>query len=87
NPIPDFLQHSEYVFLTADSSSMISEAVSFGKSCVEVLPFTMTFPEKSKFNKFLKTLIQNNSLHLFNGQVGYVAEKVDLVNLLKGVRL
>ncbi|MFK5925633.1 MAG: ELM1/GtrOC1 family putative glycosyltransferase [Desulfuromusa sp.] len=87
NPIPDYLQHSDYVFLTADSSSMLSEAVSFGHSCVEVLPFDNKLPKGSKFNKLLKLLSEKNCLHLCNGQVGRAAEKINLAGMLNGVRL
>ncbi|MCF6266944.1 MAG: mitochondrial fission ELM1 family protein [Desulfuromusa sp.] len=87
NPISDYLQHSEYVFLTADSSSMLSEAVSFGHSCVEVLPFDNKLPKGSKFNKLLKLLSEKDCLHLFNGQVGRAAEKINLAEMLNGVRL
>ncbi len=87
NPIPDYLQHSEYVFLTADSSSMISEAVSFGKSCVEVLPFSESLPENSKFNKLLKILSEEKCLHVFTHQVGHASTKIDLNDVLNGAQL
>ncbi|MBN2721944.1 MAG: mitochondrial fission ELM1 family protein, partial [Campylobacterales bacterium] len=38
NPIPDFLKSCETVFITSDSTSMISEAVSYGKANIVVLP-------------------------------------------------
>jgi len=82
NPIPDYLQHSEYVFLTADSSSMISEAVSFGQSCVEVLPLSGSLPEKSKFNKLMKILSEINCLHLFDGSCASCKDKISLVDFL-----
>lgn len=87
NPIADFLQHSDYVFLTADSSSMISEAVSFGKSCVEVLPLGEISRENTKFDRLLKTLGGLGSLHVFDGCVGASANKVDLTEVFSKVAL
>lgn len=86
NPIPDFLQHSDYVFLTADSTSMISEAVSYGRSCVEVLPPADNMLNRGKFNSMLKLLQHAESLHLFDGQLGAKRHKIDLVSVLNAVR-
>jgi len=87
NPIPDYLQHSDYVFITADSSSMISEAVSFGSSCVEVLPLSGNLPDRSKFTKLIRALSETNCLHLFDEHIGNASEKVNLTDILTGVRL
>lgn len=87
NPIPDYLQYSEYVFLTADSSSMISEAVSFGKSCVEVLPLAGDLPEHSKFSRLLGMLEENNQLHLFDQHVGHASIKINLTDIFSEVQL
>lgn len=83
NPIPDFLQHSEYVFITADSSSMISEAVSFGDSCVEVLPLSGRMPKESKFYKLVAGLSERGCLHLFDGQCAARNHKIALAEELK----
>ena len=83
NPIPDFLCHSEYVFLTADSSSMISEAVSFGPSCVEVLPSGTGFPKQGKFARLLDSLLSLGCLHLFDGSYAECNNKIDLAGRLK----
>ena len=82
NPIPDYLQHSEYVFLTADSSSMISEAVSFGHSCVEVLPLAERWPENSKFSKLLTALAEAQCLHVFDGSCAACRTKISLAEIL-----
>ena len=83
NPIPDYLQHSDYVFLTADSSSMISEAVSFGTSCVEVLPLSGELSEHSKFSQLLKTLSAMNCLHVFDGSCDTCQNKISLADIFK----
>ena len=77
NPIPDYLQHAEYVFLTSDSTSMISEAVSFGSSCVEVLPFQCA-ENNDKFTSFIQNLLGRNCVHIFDGQVGTARQKINL---------
>ncbi len=77
NPIPDFLLHSDYVFLTEDSTSMISEAVSWGRSRVEILPAGEGFPP-GKPGRFLRYLQQEGYLHLFDGRPGQADRKVDL---------
>jgi len=87
NPIPDFLKHSDYVFVTADSSSMISEAVSFGQSCVEVLPLSDKKGTTEKFGYLLRELEKLGCLHLFDGKIGKAQKKIDLGNFFRGVKL
>lgn len=82
NPIPDFLQHSEYVFLTADSTSMISEAVSYGTARVEILPDGVKVGDKGKLGRFIKRLEELNSLHVFHGSIGQSQYKINLGELL-----
>lgn len=78
NPIADYLQHSEYVFLTADSTSMISEAVSFGRACVEILPPAGLLTEQGKFSRMIAALQEASSLQLFTVQVGAARQKIDI---------
>nr|WP_320115676.1 ELM1/GtrOC1 family putative glycosyltransferase [uncultured Desulfuromonas sp.] len=82
NPIPDFLHCAEYVFVTADSSSMISEAVSFGKACVEVLPLAQEMPSRGKFIRLLSRLEEMGCLHVFDGTCRSCQKKVDLCFIL-----
>ncbi len=81
NPIPDYLQHSDFIFLTADSSSMISEAVSFGQSCVEVLPLSDDLPKQSKLNKLITILAEQKCLHLFDGSIAESRKKISLIDI------
>lgn len=83
NPIPDFLAHSDYVFVTADSSSMISEAVAFGDAAVEVLPLSLEESEQGKFGLLLKRLSEMGCLHRFDGQIGNARVKIALSEVLK----
>ena len=81
NPIGDFLAKSEYVFITSDSTSMISEAVSFGKSFVEIIKLSEKKPN-SKFIKLINNLEDNKNLHIFNGNIKLRGKKIDLKTLL-----
>lgn len=86
NPIPDFLSFSDHVFLTGDSSSMVSEAVSFGSACVEVLPVRSLRPG-NKIERMVARLAQMGCLHLFDGEIGHCRRKIDLADCLQGVSL
>ncbi len=82
NPIPDFLATCEYVFITADSSSMVSEAVCSGSACIEILPLLEGTGKSSKLHKLIDHLAQLKCLHIFNGQIGKANAKLDLAALL-----
>lgn len=84
NPIPDFLSFSDYVFLTGDSSSMVSEAVSFGQACVEVIPVRALRPA-NKIERMVGRLADMGCLHVFDGEIGHCRRKIDLASRLKGV--
>ena len=84
NPIPDFLEHCDYVFITGDSTSMISEAVSFGKSAVEILPLVST-GQTNKFTELTSGLERRGCLHIFYGSIGECRTKIDLKKDLKGM--
>jgi len=75
NPIADFLNKCEYVFITADSTSMISEAVGNGSANIEVLPLIAL--KDNKFTTFVQNLENSGYLHLFNGKVSYNSKKID----------
>ena len=82
NPVPDFLEISDYVFVTEDSTSMISEAVSFGEAFVEVLPVNGG-NARQKYKRFIEGLVANDCLHLFNGSLGNKRNKIKLADYLK----
>ena len=83
NPIPDFLEHSDIVFITADSSSMISEALANGQAAVEVLPVSDSFSPVGKFKDMLDPLIIEGYVHLFDGRVEQrSAKKINLKDYL-----
>lgn len=85
NPIPDFLQYCEYVFLTADSSSMISEAVSYGQAFIEVLPLAGQPTRGGKIDRFIEGLEKRKFIHVFDGEVGQADKKINLSDFLRGI--
>ncbi|BCD67621.1 ELM1/GtrOC1 family putative glycosyltransferase [Nitratiruptor sp. YY09-18] len=76
NPIGDFLACCEYVFITIDSTSMISEAVSSGKACIEVVP--LPAKKANKYAKMVKILALEGYVHIFDGKLGKACKKIDL---------
>ncbi len=85
NPIPDFLAISDTVFVTEDSTSMISEAVTFGSASVEILPLPAT-AARNKVGRMTADLAARGCLHLFDGSLGDCRRKLDLRSALEQVR-
>lgn len=83
NPIPDFLQNCEYIFITIDSTSMISEAISYGDSFVEILPIDKNID--NKFYKMTKTLETDGFLHIFDDKISNANQKIDFSSYAKKV--
>ena len=84
NPIGDFLAISDYVFVTEDSTSMISEAVSFGRANIEILPLKKR-GKTSKIERMIEYLERENYVHLFNGFYGNSHRKFELKPALQRV--
>lgn len=82
NPIADFLKYSDTVFLTADSSSMISEAVSSGRANIEILGAPGEDFHSGKLGKMMQRLWSDQCLHAFDGKLGGANHKVRLAPLL-----
>jgi mitochondrial fission protein ELM1 len=85
NPIPDFLEQCETVCITGDSTSMISEAISYGRANVVVLP--LESKEENKFTRFIETLEKEGYLHIFNGNIKNKNKKIDFKTYLKEVNV
>lgn len=85
NPIPDFLAQCETVFITGDSTSMISEAVSYGESNVIILP--LKSQGENKFTRFVSSLEGKEYLHVFDGTIKNRNKKIDFKKYLKGLDL
>ena len=85
NPIPDLLEQCETVCITGDSTSMISEGISYGKSNVVILP--LENKEENKFTRFIDSLEKEGYLHIFNGDIKNKNKKIDFKTYLKEVHL
>jgi mitochondrial fission protein ELM1 len=85
NPIPDFLEQCESVFITGDSTSMVSEAVSYGRSNIIILP--LESQKANKFERFIESLEKEGYMHIFNGTIQNRNRKIDFREYLKGLDL
>lgn len=87
NPIYDFLKHCEFVFITQDSVSMISESVSNLNASVVVIPLK----KKDKYNKFenfINTLENENLIQIYKENIIFKkTKKLDLKEIISKVKL
>ena len=86
NPIPDFLASCEHVFLTADSTSMISEAVTFGQARIEIIPLPAQ-SRPGKYGRMIGSLVELGCVHMFDGRTGTADRKIDLAGMLGGITI
>lgn len=84
NPIPAFVSLCETLFVTADSTGMISEAVTRGTAGVEIL-MNLTSPS-SKFARFISDLADEGAAHVFDGTLGSACRKIDLAPAFEQAR-
>ena len=80
NPIPAFVMLCETVFVTSDSTGMISEAVTRGNARVEILMNLRR--QNSKFGRLVQNLERDGYVHIFNGTTGNARRKIDLTPAL-----
>ncbi|MEJ2497286.1 MAG: ELM1/GtrOC1 family putative glycosyltransferase [Sulfurovaceae bacterium] len=83
NPIPDFLDQCEVVCITMDSTSMISEAISYGNAAVIVLPLLVK--KENKFSSLVTSLESEGYLHIFDGTIEQKNRKIDFSSFAKKV--
>jgi mitochondrial fission protein ELM1 len=81
NPIPAFVSLCHTLFVTADSTGMISEAVTRGGAAVEIL-MNLRDPA-SKFARFVRNLESAGAAHVFDGACAAANTKVDLAHALR----
>ena len=62
--LPAFIATCDHLYLTADSASMIKQAVSFGSASVNLLP--VHFHAKSKLNTFTQQLCKEGYVNCTN---------------------
>lgn len=83
NPIPDFIFSCKYVFITEDSTSMISDAISNGNANIEIIELEAISQRKNKFKRFIAHLEKLNLLHIYNGSLGNKNKKINLKHLIE----
>ena len=84
NPVPAFVSLCETLFVTADSTAMISESVTHGTAAVEVL---MNLVEPAcKFARFIRDLEGLGAVHVFDGTRGEARKKIDLAPVYEQAR-
>lgn len=84
NPIPAFVTSCETLFVTADSTGMLSEAVAIGTSSVEILDNLSV--GAGKFGRFVEGLCADGYAHRFDGTLGHANRKVDPAPVLAELR-
>ncbi len=84
NPIPAFVTQCERLFVTADSTGMLSEAVAVGGAAVEILD-NLTVAT-GKFARFVDNLCAEGYAHRFDGLLGEARRKVSLAPTLAALR-
>ena len=77
NPIADFLFTCKHVFITEDSTSMISEAACFGTAGIEIITLETT-DTNNKYRRFVTTLAAQNYVHLYEGTCATMTDKFPL---------
>lgn len=85
NPIPDFLTRCERVFITQDSTSMLSEAISSGEAYIEILP--LQCEGENKFTRLSEDLEREGYAHRYDGTLGDARKKIDFGEYVRLARL
>jgi hypothetical protein len=83
NPIPAFVMLCETLFVTSDSTGMLSEAVTRGTARVEVI-MNLRRPE-CKFGRLVRDLETDGAAHIFDGKLGDARKKIDLAPAIQRV--
>ena len=83
NPIPAFVMLCETLFVTSDSTGMISEAVTRGSARVEIVMNLRR--QRSKFGRLVRNLERDGHAHVFHGTLGDARLKIDLAPALARV--
>jgi mitochondrial fission protein ELM1 len=76
NPIPAFVMRCDTLFVTSDSTGMLSEAVTRGNARVEILLNLRC--GNSKFGRLVRNLERDGHAHVFAGACGDARRKIDL---------
>ena len=82
NPIPAFIELCDNLYITADSTTMISEAVSYGKSNVFIIPVESK-TKKDKFDKFCDILVNYNAANFLSKNAIPANKKIFINKIIK----
>ena len=85
NPIGDFLAQCEWVFISEDSVSMISEAVSNGRASVVILSLKRKYAH-NKFDDFISALISTGHARRYDEALKKTA-KYDLKEFVREIKI
>ena len=85
NPIGDFLAQCEWVFISEDSVSMISEAVSSGRANVAILSLKRK-DAQNKFDDFISALVSTGHARRYDEALKKTA-KYDLEEFVREIEL
>ena len=85
NPIGDFLAQCEWVFISEDSVSMISEAVSNGSASVAILSLKRK-DAQNKFDDFISSLVSTGYARRYDEALKKT-EKYDLEAFVREIKL
>ena len=80
NPLPAFVTRCETLFVTSDSTGMISQAVTRGNARVEIVMNLRR--TDSKFGRLVRNLARDGHAHIFDGTLGNARRKIDLAPAL-----
>lgn len=86
NPIGDFLSQCEWVFISIDSVSMISEAVANGTANIGIIDLKRK-NSKNKFDQFINALIATGHARKYGKDTLKNTTKYDLKELIKGIKI
>jgi mitochondrial fission protein ELM1 len=81
NPVGDFLNECQDVCITQDSTSMLSQAVCWGKAKIHIMPLKST-KKDNKYHQFANFLVENGYATWLGKPLLHV-KKYDLVAALK----
>ena len=84
NPIPAFVQLCDRLFVTGDSTAMLSECVTAGSAAVDVL--LVANRAEAKQHRFVRRLAGHGAAAVFGEGDGLAKAKVDLAQVTAGVR-
>ena len=76
NPIPAFVQLCDRLFVTGDSTAMLSECVTAGSAAVDVL--LVANKTEAKQHRFVRRLAKRGAVTVFGENDGLAKAKVDL---------